>query len=402
MNENQVTDTHTATQMHTQSRTEDITLLDAGKHMLNASAVGSQASDDFDGSIEYREDDLRLDAIGKAFFYGHKRGISGSKLLSKRFTLKGIKERVSIVDNKIILTFVKENSKTSPRSKEPSLSMAKGQRSRKSTYGKDPEGLSIISDSESPHIGAFRYHKTRESAINHLVFYLNQTSGDDKLDKSMSYKMIDLNNVKSQLISSDDKLTFGVNTGNGKHATSPHNKLALSRAHDSLQVSPTNDKHVTFINPFGGSLLESREISARRVSEDSYDESPYADNTMKDVDIDIVELKNLAHSQIAEILAVSKEEKILLCNRISHLDKRVQVLEQIAEQDEDTEINPVEQKDNKMTSRMIQSNKLSKKRCQWMISSLADACTMAKSSIAMLLDTEVTNCIATFIQIIKE
>lgn len=341
----------------------------------------------WDQSIQSEDDDsgLPFDALGKAFFYGPKVDLAASDLLAKRFTMKGIRERVAIVDNHVILTFVKEHDKNIMHSPYvQGLALEDTRPPKVSSF--DPKTTSIELGQEEQTAGKPRYYRSRESAINHMVYYFSQSKEGQATRKQPVYKKIDLNKYNPKLISSDDQVAFGVSTSPVREPLSPLFFKGDKKQSLGTIESPLIAKHIRQISPFQGSMLDEIRSTPWQVSRQTPKDKNGLVLDSKDMDVDIVELKNVGQEQIREIINLTIEERSLLGSRINHLTKRLQVLEQIVQgNDEETEINNetgnVEEakKASQMSQRFVQDS------VNWMLKSLISNCKAVKATVAQLL-----------------
>jgi hypothetical protein len=339
---------------------------------------------------DYEEEEPNIDSLGKAFFYGPKVDLAASGLLAKRFTMKGIRERVSIVDNQVILTFVKEGSKNSPSLKEIEKSRERELRPKVSTFNAKKATTEIDpKDNQTQNSGPIRFHKSRESAINHMVFYLNQGKTEEKIGSSPTYKKIDLNKYKPQLISSEEKLTFGVNTSPVKDAVSPDFFRENPRRVSSMEESRIITRHISHINPFEGSMLDEIKSSPKKTSEQSPIDQKLSPDEINDLEVDIVEIKNIDQAQIREIVSLTIEERSLLNRRMNHLTKRLQVLERIIRGDDEEIKNKSQKHGDKLSKKSgLTKDHFEEESSKWMLNTLMNSCQSVKTCTLQLLDTK--------------
>jgi hypothetical protein len=335
---------------------------------------------------EYEEDDLHLDSIGKGFFCGQKVDLAASGLLNKRFTMKGIRERVSIVDNKVILTFVKEGAQNSPRMKEGLTFEERHPRPKVSTFNAKKSPIETNpKEKDTQNSGPIRYYKSRESAINHFVFYLNENNKGNSAGDGTLYKKIDLNKVKPQLISSDDKLTFGVNTSPFKEGESPDFPRRIDQKNNSLEDSPLIARHIAHVSPFEGSILDELKTSPKRASIASISDNHLGMTAIEELDVDIVELKNIDQTQIREIISLTIEERSILSRRINHLSKRLQVLERILQGNEVQDSGSDKKGSPEKKKAELDMPSFEKEGTNWTLNTLMHACKTVQTSTSLLM-----------------
>ena len=253
--------------------------------------------------------------LSKAVVRGPAFQITGSRFLGNRFTLRGIKERFSIVGNKTMLTIAKvdePHEKRSPKNRQDTgldWNEKSSPRAARAAQNSN-EKLGPQQPAPQPFQPVL---KSRESAINHMIFYLNQAQPKEKL--SPSPKVVDLSKIKPSLISSEECLSFGPN----------HARRAQELPFGKNQLTKMRASQLHYVVPGA----DSRPLSIADGLEES-SLNPYLNiESGVGASIDILELKNLNKGQVVDILEATKEENEMLTARILHLYKRMDALETI-------------------------------------------------------------------------